>query len=206
MSSSSDQLKKQLQELTECKWIAEEEEVLQAAIEEQERQEEELQIAGEKRIVEERVKKEAEEWRLEILRRAAEREAVEAQRSAKLAQMSKKIDVSMTEDSEWDCMSPYLTSVVMLPILEAESRVEGLGRSWSRSIAMARSQGPKMKGLALVKLLCWYCQEHSLLVLQGLVCRTGMGLRTGPDCNRFKWTNGPGPPNFFEIDQKRLWS
>ena len=35
------------------------------------------------------------------------------------------------------------------------------------------------------------------LVLQGLVHRTGMGPRTGPDCNRFKQTNGPGPPNFL---------
>ena len=36
-----------------------------------------------------------------------------------------------------------------------------------------------------------------LLVLQGPVRRTGKGPRTGPDCNRFKRTNGPGPLNFF---------
>ena len=39
-----------------------------------------------------------------------------------------------------------------------------------------------------------------LLMLQGLVHRTGMGPRTGPDCNWFKLTSGPGPPNFFEKD------
>ena len=41
------------------------------------------------------------------------------------------------------------------------------------------------------------------LVLQGLVRRTGKGPRTGPDCNRFKRTNSPGPLNFFEKDRKR---
>ena len=41
------------------------------------------------------------------------------------------------------------------------------------------------------------------LVLQGPVCRTRMGPRTGPDCNQFKQTNGPGPLKFFEKDWKR---
>ena len=41
------------------------------------------------------------------------------------------------------------------------------------------------------------------VVLQGPVCRTGKGPRTGPDCNRFKRTNGPGPLNFIEKDRKR---
>ena len=36
-----------------------------------------------------------------------------------------------------------------------------------------------------------------ILVLQGPVRRTGKGPRTGPDCNRFKLTNGPGPLNFL---------
>ena len=29
-----------------------------------------------------------------------------------------------------------------------------------------------------------------------------VGPRTGPDCNQFKQTNSPSPPNFFEKDQK----
>jgi hypothetical protein len=41
------------------------------------------------------------------------------------------------------------------------------------------------------------------LVLQGPVRRTGMGPRTGPDCNWFERTNGPGPYNLFEKDRKR---
>jgi hypothetical protein len=41
------------------------------------------------------------------------------------------------------------------------------------------------------------------VVLQGPVRRTGMGPRTGLDCNRFEWTNGPGPYNLFEKDRKR---
>ena len=60
----------------------------------------------------EKVRKEAEEQRLEEL---AEKEAAEARRAAKLAQTSRRIDVSMTEDSEWGHQSPYSTSVVMLP-------------------------------------------------------------------------------------------
>ena len=44
------------------------------------------------------------------------------------------------------------------------------------------------------------------VVLQGPVRRTGKGPRTGPDCNRFKRTNSPGPLNFFEKDRKRPWS
>ena len=43
----------------------------------------------------------------------------------------------------------------------------------------------------------------SFVVLQGPVRRTGKGPRTGPDCNRFKHTNGPGPLNYFEKDWKR---
>jgi hypothetical protein len=41
------------------------------------------------------------------------------------------------------------------------------------------------------------------VVLQGPVCRTGIGPRTGPDCNRFEWTNGSGHYNLFEKDRKR---
>ena len=51
------------------------------------------------------------------------------------------------------------------------------------------------------------CNDATMqIVLQGPVRRTEMGLRTRPDCNRFKRTNGPGHPNFFEKDQKRLQS
>ena len=59
MSSSSEQLKKQLQlqELAEHKQKAAEEEALRVAIEEQECQEEELQIKEEKRIAEEKARK-----------------------------------------------------------------------------------------------------------------------------------------------------
>ena len=70
--------------------------------------------------------------------------------------------MNMSEDSEWGRMSLYSTSVVMLPILEAESHVEGSGRAQSRSVMTVRSQGPRKKGLTLVKLLCWYCWEHSI--------------------------------------------
>ena len=45
--------------------------------------------------------------------------------------------------------------------------------------------------------------DYKKFVLQGPVRRTGMGPRTGPDCNRFKRSNGLGPLNFFEKDQKR---
>ena len=128
--------------------------MLQIAIEEQERREEELRIEEEKK---EKARKEAEERRLEELRKLAEKEAAEARRSAELAQTSRRIDVSMTEDSEWGHMGPYLTSLVMLPFLEEASCAEGLGRAQSRSVATARSQGPKRKGLPLVKLPCWYC-------------------------------------------------
>ena len=50
-----------------------------------------------------------------------------------------------------------------------------------------------------------FIHRHSdmRLVLQGPVHRTGKGPRTGPDCNRFKRTNNPGPLNFFEKDRKR---
>ena len=112
-----------------------------------------MQIEEEKK---EKARKEAEEHRLEELRILAEKEAAEARRSAELAQTSRRIDVSMTEDSEWGRMSPYLTSVVMLPFLEEASCVEGSGRARSKSVATARSQGPKRKGLPLVKLPCWY--------------------------------------------------
>ena len=45
--------------------------------------------------------------------------------------------------------------------------------------------------------------QDEQVVLQGPIRRTGKGLRTGPDCNRFKRTNSPGPLNFFEKDRKR---
>ena len=54
----------------------------------------------------------------------------------------------------------------------------------------------------------WPPKTHSvdqltILVLQGPVRRTRMGPRTGPDCNRFKRTNGPGPSNFFWERQEK---
>ena len=64
-------------------------------------------------------------------------------------------------------------------------------------LAQLQLNSPDMRErLGMNKLLVW-------LVLQGLVYRTRMGPRTRPDCNRFKRTNGPGPPNFFEKDCKR---
>ena len=65
----------------------------------------------------EQARKEVEEQRLEELRKLAEKEAEEARRAAELAQTSRRIDVNMTEDSEWGRLSPYSTSVVMLPFL-----------------------------------------------------------------------------------------
>ena len=164
MSSSSETLKKQLQELAERKRkaaeaAAAEEEALRIAIEEQERREEELRIEEERK---EKERREAEERRLEEMRLLAEKEAAEARRTAELAQTGRMIDVTMSEDSEWGCLSPYSTSMVMLPFLEEANRVESSGRARSRSIATARSQGPRRKGFTLVKLPCWYCREHKM--------------------------------------------
>ena len=43
---------------------------------------------------------------MEELRKSAEKEAVEAWRSAELAQASRRIDLNMSVDSEWGRMSP----------------------------------------------------------------------------------------------------
>ena len=164
MSSSSETLKKQLQELAERKQkaaeaAAAEEEALRVAIKEQECQKEELRIEEERK---EKERREAEEWRLEEMRILAEKEAVEARRTAELAQTSRTIDVNMSEDSEWGRLSPYSTSMVMLPFLEEASRAEGPGRARSRSVVTGRSQGQRRKGMTLVKLPCWYCKEHKI--------------------------------------------
>ena len=165
MSSSSETLKKQLQELAECKRkaaeaAAAEEEVLRIAIEEQEHREEELRIEEERK--EEKERREAEERRLEEMRILAEDEAAEARRTAELAQTSRTIDVNMSEDSEWGRLSPYSTSMVMLPFLEEASHAEGPGRVRSRSVVTGRSQGQRRKGMTLVNLPCWYCKEHKI--------------------------------------------
>ena len=164
MSSSSEILKKQLQELAERKRkaaeaAAAEEEALRVAIEEQERWEEELRIEEERK---EKARREVEERRLEEMRALAEKEAVEARRTAELAQTSRMVDVNMSEDSEWGRLSPYLTSMVMLPFLEEASCVEGPGRARSRGVVTGRSQGQRRKGMTLVKLPCWYCKEHKM--------------------------------------------
>ena len=143
MSSSSKVLKKQLQELVERKRkaaeaAAAEEEALRIAIEEQERREEELRIEEERK---EKARREAEERRLEEMRVLAEKEAAE------LAQTSRMVDVNMSEDSEWGRLSPYSTSMVMLPFLEEASRAEGPRRAWSRSVVTGRSQGSRRKGM-----------------------------------------------------------
>ena len=94
------------------------------------------------------------------MRILAEREAAEARRTAELAQTSRTIDVNMSEDSEWGRLSPYSTSMVMLPFLEQASRAEGSERARSRSVVTGRSQGQRRKGL--VNLPCWYCKEHRI--------------------------------------------
>ena len=164
MSSSSEFLKKQLQELAERKQkaaeaAAAEEEALRVAIKEQERREEELRIEEERK---EKARREAEERRLEEMRILAEKEAAEARRTAELAQTSRTIDVNMSEDSEWGRLSPYSTSMVMLPFLEQASCAEGPGRARSRSVVTGRSQGQRRKGMTLVNLPCWYCKEHRI--------------------------------------------
>ena len=164
MSSSSEVLKRQLQELVKRKRkaaeaAAAEEEALRIAIEEQERREEELRIEEERK---EKARREAEERRLEEMRILAEKEAAEAQRTVELAQTGRMLDVNMSEDSEWGRLSPYSTSLVMLPFLEEASRAEGPGRARSRSVVTGRSQGSRRKGMTLVKLPCWYCKEHKM--------------------------------------------
>ena len=161
---SSETLKKQLQELAERKrkaveTAAAEEEALRIAIEEQEHREEELRIEEKRK---EKARREAEERRLEEMRLLAEKEAAEARRTAELAQTGRMVDVNMSEDSEWGRLSPYSTSMVMLPFLEEANRAEGSWRAQSRSVVTARSQGPRRKGMTLVKLPCWYCKEHKM--------------------------------------------
>ena len=168
MSSSSETLKKQLQELVERKRkaaeaAAAEEEALRVAIEEQECREEELRIEEERK---EKERREAEERRLEEMRALAEEEAAEARRTAELAQSSRMVDVNMSEDSEWGRLSLYSTLMVMLPFLEEASRAEGPGRVRSRSIVTGRSQGQRRKGMTLVNLPCWYCKEHKMECVQ----------------------------------------
>ena len=95
------------------------------------------------------------------------------------------------------------SGVVSLAVgMSLRNVVEGIRLSMRGSTDMG-THG-HIRGFAgKVKTGCPLTPSLPLLVLQGPVRRTGMGPRTGPDRNQFKWTNGPGPYNFFEKDRKR---
>ena len=81
----------------------------------------------------------------------------------------------------------FLPGTVNIP----EASYEDNSKLIDEWFAQLQLNSPDMRErLGMNKLLVW-------LVLQGLVRRTGMRLRTGPDCNWLKRTNGRGPPNFF---------
>ena len=102
-----------------------------------------------------------------------------------------------------------LGDVKVLPNVESflvKSLVNGFGSYGESDVMVQDISGPfsssnRPRQLSPGNLKqCDLALSH--LVLQGLVRRTGMGPRTGPDCNWFKGTNGPGPLNFLRKTRK----
>jgi uncharacterized protein YdaU (DUF1376 family) len=118
---SASELKAQLE--AQRRAAKEQEERMEAAIMALQIQEEEE--AEKKRLEEERLRKEAEEKvrreAEEKMRREAEEKKREEDEKLRLQFRSGLIDVDMdAADSEWVPLSPWSTSQVLLPILEAE--------------------------------------------------------------------------------------
>jgi hypothetical protein len=120
----------------------------------------EAQIREAEEIEAERIRVAEEQARLEEERRVAEearREAEEAEarrlaeeaEARRLVEEKNRIDVSMTEESEWIPMSPWSRSMVLLPLLEAQEKAEG---SRSKSPVKARK-----RKYAVPKGPCFHC-------------------------------------------------